>query len=159
MSFVLGPKPTQDTMTNVFEQKKYLGKKILGEKDFSGPPGPPTEKFFGAGPGRPGRAAGEANVVKIDPLGYLTRLKRSATRKVHEKGGVVRPVTLPLSKVMPKTCCLASIAPPPPCPRRPGRTGPGRVRKCFRSGVPGVRKKFFPPQIFLLKKRYSLGPG
>ena len=40
-------------MNNVFEQKKFLGKIF-----FSGPPGPPTEKFFGPGPGRPGRAGG-----------------------------------------------------------------------------------------------------
>ena len=46
MSF-LGPKPNQDPMNIVFEQKKLLGKK------FSGPPGPPTEKIFG-----PGRAGG-----------------------------------------------------------------------------------------------------
>ena len=48
MSF-LGPKPTQDPMNNVFEQKKSLGKIF-----FSGPPGPPTEKIFGPGPGRAG---------------------------------------------------------------------------------------------------------
>ena len=52
MSF-LGPKPTQDPMNNVFEQKK-----IIGGKFFSGPQGPPTEKIFGPGPGRPGRAGG-----------------------------------------------------------------------------------------------------
>ena len=52
MSF-LGPKPTQDPMNNVFEQKKFLGKKILG------PPGPPTEKNFEPGPGWPGRAHGQ----------------------------------------------------------------------------------------------------
>ena len=52
MSF-LGPKPNQDPMNNVFEQKKFLGKNF-----FSGPPGPPTEKIFGPGPGRPGRAGG-----------------------------------------------------------------------------------------------------
>ena len=52
MSF-LGPKPNQDPMNNVFEQKKFLGKFF-----FSGPQGPPTEKIFGPGPGRPGRAGG-----------------------------------------------------------------------------------------------------
>ena len=50
MSF-LGPKPTQDPMNNVFEQKNFE------EKNF-GPPGPPTEKKFGPGLGRPGRAGG-----------------------------------------------------------------------------------------------------
>ena len=34
----------------------FLNKKIIGKK-FSGPPKPPTEKIFGPGPGRPGRAA------------------------------------------------------------------------------------------------------
>ena len=52
MSF-FGPKPTQDPMNIVFEQKNIWGKK------FSGPPGPPTEKIFGPGPGRPGRAGGQ----------------------------------------------------------------------------------------------------
>ena len=52
MSF-LGPKPNQDPMNNVFEQKKSLGKIF-----FRDPPGPPTEKNFGPGPGRPGRAGG-----------------------------------------------------------------------------------------------------
>ena len=41
-------------MNNVFEQKKFLGKNF-----FSGPPGPPTEKIFGPGPGRPGRVRGQ----------------------------------------------------------------------------------------------------
>ena len=72
MSF-LGPKPTQDPMNNVFEQKK-----ILGEKFFSGPPGPPTEKIFGPGQGRP---AGGPKVVQIVPLGSLTLLKRSGGLK------------------------------------------------------------------------------
>ena len=53
MSF-LGPKPTQDPMNNVFEQKKFLVEKI-----FFLPPGPPTEKIFGPRPARPGRARGQ----------------------------------------------------------------------------------------------------
>ena len=68
MSF-LGPKPTQDPMNIVFEQKKYLGKKISG---------PPTEKNFGPGPAGP---AGSPKVVQIVPLGSLTLLKRSGTLK------------------------------------------------------------------------------
>ena len=35
--------------------------------------------------------------------------------------------------------------------------GPARARKFFRSGVPGVPKKNFAPNIFFVKKRYSLG--
>ena len=81
MSF-LGPKPTQDPMNNVFEQKKSLG------KIFFGPPGPP--------------AAGGPKVVKIVPLGSLTLLKRSGTLYIHGKSRVARPVT-PLAKVMTKT--------------------------------------------------------
>ena len=90
MSF-LGPKPTQDPMNIVFEQKNSWG------KFFSGPPGPPTEKIFGPGP------AGSPKVVKIVLLGSLTLLKRSGTPMVHGKGGVDRPVTPPLAKVMTKT--------------------------------------------------------
>ena len=37
--------------------------------------------------------------------------------------------------------------------------GAGRARKFFRSGVPGVPKKIFPPRIYFVQKRYSLGPG
>ena len=87
MSF-LGPKPTQDPMNIVFEQKNRWG------NFFSGPP---TEIFFWAGP------AGSPKVVKIVPLGSLTLLKRSGTPMVHGKGGVDRPVTPPLAKVMTKT--------------------------------------------------------
>ena len=41
-------------MNNVSEHKK-----IFGEKIFFGTLGPPTEKIFGPGPGRPGRARGQ----------------------------------------------------------------------------------------------------
>ena len=73
MSF-LGPKPTQDPMNNVFEQKNLRGKNI------SGPSGPPTEIIFGPGPG-PALAgpAGGPKVVKIVPLGSLTFLKPHGT--------------------------------------------------------------------------------
>ena len=47
--FFLGPTPTQGPMNIVFEQNK-----LLGQKNIFGPPGPPTEKFFG-----PGRAGGQ----------------------------------------------------------------------------------------------------
>ena len=73
-------------MNNVFEQKKNWRKKI-SVPAWPGPAGPP----------------GSPKVVKIVPLGSLTLLKRSGTLKVHEKNGVVRPVTPPLAKVMPKT--------------------------------------------------------
>ena len=99
MSF-LGPKPTQDPMNIVFEQKNSWG------KFFSGPLGPPTENIFGPGPGRPGQAP---KVVKIVPSGSLTILKRSGTPMVHVKGGVDRPVTPPLAKVMTKTRFLAFL--------------------------------------------------
>ena len=62
-SVFLGPKPTQDPMNNVFEQIKYLMKIFLDPRD------PPTGKFFGPGPGRPGWARGDPTVVKIVPLG------------------------------------------------------------------------------------------
>ena len=55
MSF-LGPKPTQDPMNIVFQQKNIWGKIFSGPP---GPPGPPIEKIFGPGPGRPGRARGQ----------------------------------------------------------------------------------------------------
>ena len=48
MSF-LGPKPNQDPMNNVFEQKKFLGK-----KNFRDPRDPRPKNF--SGPGRAGRA-------------------------------------------------------------------------------------------------------
>ena len=71
MSF-LGPKPNQDPMNTVFEQKKFLGEK------FFGPPGPPDRKKIGPGPAGP---PGGPKVVQIVPLGSLTLLKRSGTLK------------------------------------------------------------------------------
>ena len=51
----LGPKPNQDPMNNVFEQKKSLGKKIFG-------PGPGRPDRAGGGPkGGPDRSVGVSN--------------------------------------------------------------------------------------------------
>ena len=97
MSF-LGPKPTQDPMNNVFEQKNRWGKNF-------GTPGTPDRKIFQARAG----PAGSPKVVKVVPLGSLTLLKRSKHPMVHAKGGVDRPVTPPLAKVMTKTRFLASV--------------------------------------------------
>ena len=96
MSF-LGPKPTQDPMNIVFEQKNSWG------KFFFGTPGTPDRKNFRARAG----PAGSPKVVKVVPLGSLTLLKRS--KHVHVKGGVDRPVTPPLAKVMTKTRFLAFL--------------------------------------------------
>ena len=93
MSF-LGPKPTQDPMNNVFEQKKSLGKFF-----FRDPRDPRPKNFSGLARAGP---AGGPKVVQIVPLGSLTLLKRSGTPMVHGKGGVDRPVTPPLAKVMTK---------------------------------------------------------
>ena len=48
-------------------------------------------------------------MVKVVPLGSLTLLKRTKHPMVHVKGGVDRPVTPPLAKVMTKTRFLASV--------------------------------------------------
>ena len=103
MSF-LGPKPNQDPMNNVFEQNKFLGKNV-----FRDPRDPRPKKI--SDPARPGPAGptGSPKVVKIVPLGSLTLLKRSGTPMVHGKGGVDRPVTPPLAKVMTKTRFLAFL--------------------------------------------------
>ena len=69
--FFLGPKPTQDPMNIVFEQKQFL------RKIFFGTPGTPDRKNFRA---RPGPAWGP-KVVQIVPLGSLTLLKRSGGLK------------------------------------------------------------------------------
>ena len=69
MSF-LGPKPNQDPMNNVFEQKNSWG------KNFRDPRDPRPKKFSG-----PARAGGGPKVVQIVPLGSLTLLKRSGALK------------------------------------------------------------------------------
>ena len=95
MSF-LGPKPTQDPMNIVFEQKNLRGKIF-----FSGPRGPPTERIF-----RPGQPkGGQSRSV----WGLLTLPKRSKHPMVHVKGGVDRPVTPPLANVMTKTRFLVFL--------------------------------------------------
>ena len=103
MSF-LGPKPTQDPMNIVFEQKKFL-RKIF----FRDPRDPRPKKFSGPARAGPARLPGGPKVVRIVPLGSLTLLKRSGTLKVREKSGVDRPVTPPLAKVMAKTRFLAFL--------------------------------------------------
>ena len=103
MSF-LGPKPTQDPMNIVFEQKNFLGK-----KNFRDPRDPRPKKFSGPARAGPAGPAGSPKVVKIVPLGSLTLLKRTKHPMVHAKGGVDRPVTPPLAKVMTKTRFLASV--------------------------------------------------
>ena len=94
----LGPKPTQDPMNIVFEQKS------LG-KFFFETPGTPDRKKFGARPGRAGRAglAGGPKVVQIIPLGSLTLLKRSATLKKGIFDTKYYVEIFCLAKVMPKT--------------------------------------------------------
>ena len=90
-------------MNNVFEQKKFLA------EFFFGPPGPPTEKIFGPGPGRPGRAAGGPKVVQIVPLGSLTLLKRSGTLKNMQFEYKYYVELFCLAKVMTKTRFLAFL--------------------------------------------------
>ena len=65
MSFFLGPKPTQDPMNIVFEQKKFLGKIFFRD------PRDPRPKIFsglgraGGGPkGGPDRSVGLSNPSK-----------------------------------------------------------------------------------------------
>ena len=67
----LGPKPTQDPMNIVFEQKNSWG------KIFFGTPGTPDRKIFRARAG----PAGGPKVVQIVPLGSVTLLKRSGGLK------------------------------------------------------------------------------
>ena len=101
--FFLGPKPNQYPMNNVFEQKKFLGKR------FSDPRDPRPKKISDPARAGPAGPAGSPKVVKILPLGSLTLLKRSGTPMVHGKGGVDRPVTPPLAKVLTKTLFLAFL--------------------------------------------------
>ena len=98
MSF-LGPKPTQDPMNNVFEQKNLWGKKF-----FRDPRDPRPKKFSGpAGP------AGGPKVVQIVPLGSLTLLKRSGTLKNNEFEYKYYVRIFCLAKVMPKIRFFASV--------------------------------------------------
>ena len=92
MSF-LGPKPTQDPMNNVFEQKKSLGKIFFRDprdprpKNFSGP------ARAGGGPkGGPDRSVGVSNPSKTVGRPQKWFLKPNK----HVK-------TFCLAKVMPKT--------------------------------------------------------
>ena len=68
----MGPKPTQDPMNIVFEQK------ILGEKNFRDPRPKKISDPARAGPAGPPRSP---KVVQIVPLGSLTLLKRSGVLK------------------------------------------------------------------------------
>ena len=97
MSF-LGPKPNQDPMNNVFERKKFLGKIF-----FRDPRDPRPKKISDPARAGPAGPTGSPEVFKVVPLGSLTLLKRSKHPMVHGKGGVDRPVTPPLAKVMTKT--------------------------------------------------------
>ena len=83
-------------MNIVFEQKNSWGK-------ISGPPGPPTEKNFGPGPGRPGRAHGQTKGGPDRSVGLSNPSKTVGHPQGTWKSGVVRPVTPPLAKVMPNT--------------------------------------------------------
>ena len=100
----LGPKPTQDPMNIVFEQKN-----LWGIKDLRDPRDPQPKKFSGPARAGPAGPAGSPKVVKVVPLGSLTLPKRSKHPMVHAKGGVDRPVTPPLAKVMTKTRFLAFL--------------------------------------------------
>ena len=91
-----GPKPTQDPMNNVFEQKKSWRKIFSGPRD-------PRPKIFSV-LARPVRVAG-------GPIGGQNRSVgvSKPSKTVGQPQGVVRPVTPPLAKVMPKTRFLASV--------------------------------------------------
>ena len=88
---------------------RFLTKKYLGKIFFSGPPGPPTEKNFGPGPGRHGRARGQPKGGQNRSVGVCNPSKPVKHPMVHGKGGVDRPVTPPLAKVMTQTRFLAFL--------------------------------------------------
>ena len=80
-----------------------MNKKNFGENFFRDPRDPRPKKISDPARAGPAGPAGSPKVVKIVPLGSITLLKRSGTPMVHGKGGVDRPVTPPLAKVMTKT--------------------------------------------------------
>ena len=93
----LGSKLRQDQTNNVFEQKNIVGK-------IFGPPGPPTEKIFGLGPGRPGRARGQPKGGQNRSVGVSNPSKTVGhPQGTWEKWGRPARITPPLAKVMPKT--------------------------------------------------------
>ena len=98
MSF-LGPKPNQDPMNNVFEQKKFLGKKFFGT------PGTPDRKKFRARPG----PAGGPKVVQIVPLGVSNPSKTVGRPQKWSLKPNKHVKTFCPAKVMPKTRFLASL--------------------------------------------------
>ena len=63
-------------MNIVFEQKNRWG-------NFLGPPGPPTEKIIGPGPGRPGWARGQPKGGPDRPVGVSNPSKTAGRPQKH----------------------------------------------------------------------------
>ena len=84
-------------MNIVFEQKRFLGKKIRDPRD------PRPKKISGPARAGPAGPAGSPKVVQIVPLGSLTLLKRSGTLKNNGFDYKYYVENFCLAKVMPKT--------------------------------------------------------